>query len=240
MNYDHKAFRELITGMSGSGKSTLWLDTVKNHRSPRGNRRVKWKFIFDPERECARKLGWRTVIDVPGMIREMAAGRPVCFDGSLLFPGNRRGAFAFFARWVFNVSRKFDGTKLFSCDELQSVQTTGPSGMPPALKEIIDEGRRQEIDCLFAGQRLNEINDDVRGQLTAITTLKQDDPLSLRWLVERGFDETDVRNLPYPAIDGCAGWIRRSHTGEITTKNLRRAKAHAARARAGGNAFARR
>lgn len=213
MNYDHKACRELITGMSGSGKTTLWLSLVKKHRA-------RWKFIFDPEREVARKLGWPVAIDVPGLMTFASRCQPACFDGTRLFPGDRRGAFAFFTRWTFNVSSSLRGVKLLAVDELQSVQLTGPSGLPPAFKQIIDEGRRQEIDCLFAGQRLNEINDDVRAQLTAITTLKHDDPLALRWLEERGFEAAAVRALRVPGE-----WIRRNDRAEITTNARRRARA---------------
>lgn len=225
MNYDHKAFRELITGMSGSGKSTLWLAAVKKHRA-------RWKFIFDPEREAARKLGFRAVIDEPRMVQALAVDGLVCFDSSRLFPGERREGFAFFCRWVMNVSKALKGTKLIACDELQSVQRTGDNGLPRALKEITDEGRREEIDCLFAAQRLNEINDDIRGQLTAITTLKHDDPLALWWLKERGFDVDAVRALPVPG-----GWIRRNDKSEITT-NVRR-PAHPSRKTGGATPLAR-
>lgn len=217
MNYDHKAVCELITGKKGSGKTTYWLIRVAKHRA-------NWKFVFDPARECSRKLRWPISIDVPGMMRSIRAGQPVCFDSSALFPGNRRDGFAFFCRWVMNVCKAIDGVKVLACDELQSVQRPGDGGIPQGMKEITDEGRREEIDCLFAAQRLNEINDDIRGQLTAITTFKHDDPLALRWLSERGFDAAAVSALPAPG-----GWIRRDDNGQISTNAKTHTKGKASR-----------
>lgn len=219
MNYDHRAYCELITGKKGSGKSTYFLALAKRHRA-------RFKFVFDPVREAARKLGWPVCIDERRMLAALAAGRPVCFDSTALFPGDRREGFAFFTRWVMEVCKEIRGVKLLACDELQSCQMPGPGGMPKGFKEITDEGRRQEIDCLFAAQRLNEINDDVRGQLTAITTFRHDDPLALRWLSDRGFDPMAVAALPAPG-----GWIRKDDDGKITTGGGKRLRpAHASRA----------
>jgi hypothetical protein len=149
-------------------------------------------------------------------------GWPVCFDSSGLFPGDRREGFAFFTRWVMAVCKELRGVKLLACDELQSVHRTGPDGMPPGFKEIMDEGRRQEIDCLFAAQRINEVNDDVRGHLTQIVTFKHTDPLPLRWLAERGFDPEAVAALPAPG-----GWIAIDDDGKQTS-NRKHSLPHAA------------
>jgi hypothetical protein len=205
MNFDHKALAVLITGKKGSGKTTYWLKRIVAHRS-------RYKFVFDPSREVSRKLGWRVSIDEPGLCRSLVSHGRVCFDSSRLFPGNRREGFAFFTRWVFNVSKALPGVKCLAVDELQSCQETGPHGMPQGFKEIMDEGRREEIDCLFAAQRVNEVNDDVRGHLTELVTFKHDDPLPLRWLAERGFDPDAIRALPVP---GC--YISRTDDGKITT-----------------------
>ena len=213
MNFDHPAYCVLITGKTGSGKTTYWLKRLVSHKA-------RFKFVFDPTRETSRKLGWPVCIDEPALVTAAAAGRPVCFDSSPLFPGDRREGFAFFSRWCFNVAKALKGVKLFACDELQSVQRPGEMGIPQGFKEITDEGRREEIDCLFAAQRLNEINDDVRGQLTEVVTFKHDDPLALRWLAERGFDPVAVAALPAPG-----GYIQRTDDGTIKT-NVR---VHAAR-----------
>jgi hypothetical protein len=205
MNFHHKPVCVLITGKKGSGKTTYWLQRLVKERA-------RYKFIFDPCREVSHKLRLQVCIDVPRMNAALAAGQIVCFDSSPLFPGDRREGFAFFARYVMNVSKALRGVKLFGCDEFQSVQRTGPDGLPPALKEITDEGRREEINCIFAAQRLNEINDDVRGQITELVTFKHTDTLPLRWLSDMGFDPEAVAALPAPG-----GWLRRDDDGKITT-----------------------
>jgi hypothetical protein len=211
MNYDHPAFCVLITGKKGSGKTTYWLKRILDKK-----RRCRWIFVFDPCREVSRKLSWPVSIDSPRMIRNFTTSGIVCFDSTRLFPGDRLRGFAFFTRWVFNVCKALNGPKLFAADELQSCQAVGPHGMPQGFKEILDEGRREEIDCLFAAQRINEVNDDVRGHLTELITFKHDDPLPLEWLEKRGFDPDAVRALPAPG-----GWIRRTDDGQITTNALR-------------------
>lgn len=205
MNYDHKAVCVLITGKKGSGKTTYWLSRLVKHRA-------RYKFIFDPVREVSRKLKLPICIDVPRMKAALAAGRPVCFDSSPLFPGDRREGFAFFSRWVMNICKELQGVKLFACDEFQSVHRTGPEGLPAGLKEITDEGRREEIDCIFAAQRINEVNDDVRGQITETISFRHTDPLPLRWLAERGFDPEAIKALPAPG-----GWIAINDDGQVTT-----------------------
>lgn len=205
MNFNHPPCAVLITGKKGSGKTTYWLARLVGHRA-------RFKFVFDPSREVSRKLGWRVAIDVPTMERAMIEGRPVCFDSAPLFPGDRREGFAFFTRWTFNVCKALKGVKCFAADELQSCQTVGPFGMPQGFKEIMDEGRREEIDCLLAAQRVNEVNDDVRGHLTEIVTFKHDDPLPVKWLAERGLDPEAIRNLPTPGY-----YIRRTDDGKVTT-----------------------
>jgi hypothetical protein len=205
MNFDHPPCAVLITGKKGSGKTTYWLARLVGHRA-------RYKFVFDPTREVSRKLGWPVSIDEPRLVNSLVSHGKVCFDSSPLFPGNRRAGFAFFTRWVFNVSKVMPGVKLLAVDELQSCQSIGPNGMPQGFKEIMDEGRREEIDCLFAAQRVNEVNDDVRGHLTELVTFKHDDPLPLRWLAERGFDPEAVRGLPVPGY-----FIQRTDDGKIKT-----------------------
>lgn len=209
MNFDHKPVCVLVTGKKGSGKTTYWLRRLVMHPA-------RWKFIFDPTREVSRKLGLPVCLSVQDMVQRTADSEMVCFDSSALCPGDRRAGFAFFTRWVFNVSKTLKGVKLLACDEFQSVQRTGDSGLPPGIKEITDEGRREEIDCLFAVQRLNEVNDDVRGQLTELVTFKHNDPLAVDWLRRAvngmgcDFDEAKLTSLPTPG-----GYLHFTDTGQV-------------------------
>lgn len=199
----------LVTGKKGSGKTTHYLKLVTDHRA-------KWKFLFDPSREAARKLNCRVCIDEPSLVQCVIDCRTVCFDSTALFPGNRHEGFAWFSRQVMTLCKRLRGVKLLAVDELQSCQRIGEHGLPSGFKEICDEGRREEIDCIFAAQRINEVNDDVRGHLTEIVTFRHNDPLPLRWLSERGFDPQAVAALPSPG-----GWIRITDDGRTTT-NARR------------------
>lgn len=210
MNYDHKPECVLVTGKKGSGKTTYWLKRLVKHRA-------RWKFVFDPCREVSRKLGWPVCITEDQMVSHAAASLPVCFDPTWRFPGDRRAGFAFFTRFVINLCKKVDGVKLLACDEFQSVQRTGDGGLPTGLKEITDEGRREEIDCHFAVQRLNEVNDDVRGQLTELVTFKHNDPLALDWIRKAvlgmgcAYIEERITSLPTPG-----GFYLHRDTGEVT------------------------
>ncbi len=202
MNFDHTADRKLITGKAGSGKTTYFLAVLKKSRA-------RWIFCFDPEREIARKMGWPVCVDVPGLNAAVAARRPACFDPTPLFPGDRPEGFAFFCRYVLCVSRTLHGTKLLAVDELQAVQTTGTAGLPQSFSELLDEGRRQEIDCLFISQSVNRVHDRVRVQLSEIITFCHTDRLPLAWLEQDGFDPAAVSALRVPG-----GSIARNlHTG---------------------------
>jgi hypothetical protein len=211
VNYDHRPLCVLVTGKKGSGKTTYWLSRATAHKA-------RWKFYFDPRREVSRKLGLPTCNDVPKMDIAVSQCRPVCFDSSELFPGDRREGFAFFARYVMGVCSTLKGVKMIACDEFQSVQRTGDSGLPPGFKEITDEGRREEIDVLLAAQRLREVNDAVRGSLTEIVTFKHTDPLALEWIEEAAigmgceFDRAEVGALPTPG-----NWIRFCDDGTRTS-----------------------
>lgn len=211
MNFDHRADRKLITGRAGSGKTTLFLELLRKARA-------RWTFVFDPEREIARKLGWPVVIDVPGLNAAVAAHRPACFDPTPLFPGDRPEGFAFFCRYVLTICRVLHGPKMFAVDELQAVQGTGIGGLPQSFTELMDEGRRQEIDCLFISQTVNRVNDRVRTQLTEIVTFNHTDRLALAWLEQDGFTPAEVAALRVPG-----GFIRRNLiTGEIKTNGRNR------------------
>lgn len=176
--------------MRGSGKTTYWLRRIQQHRA-------KWKFVFDPGREVARKLGWLTAVNDQQLVWLASHRRPICFDSSQMFPGQRAQGFDFFCSWVFNVCKVIDGPKVFATDEIQGFTATGAGGIPPSFGEIVEEGRREEIDLLLIAQRLNKVNDNIRGQLTEIVTFRHVDALPLKWL-EEYFPPDAVRGLRYP------------------------------------------
>jgi hypothetical protein len=206
MNWDHKKDRRLITGTGGSGKTTLFLHLVATSKA-------RWKFCFDPEREIARKLGWRTCYDVPQMIKCAAAYQPVCFCPDPLFKTHEEG-FTFFCTWVWKVSCSLHGVKLFASDEVQDFTESGPAaGVSQAFKRIMQKGRRQEINVLMITHSLGEAHHKFRAQLSHLYSFRHEDENPLTWLKKNGFDPEAVKRLTYPG-----GWICRNRdTGEVTT-----------------------
>jgi hypothetical protein len=115
-----------------------------------------------------------------------------------MFPGDRVGAFAFFCRWCLNVSRILPGPKVLAVDEIQNYTFTGREGISQAFREVLDLGRREELDLLMISQRVNELNHAIRSQLTSVVTFQHTDRLPLDWLEDLGFDRAEVFGLPYP------------------------------------------
>jgi len=191
VNWNHKARKILITGKSGSGKTTLFLQTLRDWPA-------RWKFVFDPEREAARKLRWPVSVNLRQMSAAAAAQQPVCFDPTAMFPGDRAGGFAFFCRWTLNVARLVSGPKVLAVDEIQNYTLTGREGIPQSIRELLDLGRREEVDLLVVSQRPNELNHAIRSQLTSVVTYQHTDRLPLEWLYELGFDRAEVFSLAYP------------------------------------------
>jgi hypothetical protein len=198
VNWNHRAQKILVTGKSGSGKTSFYLQILRDWRA-------RWKFVFDPDREAAHKLRWTVAENVAQLNAAAASETPVCFDPHLDFPGDMPGAFAFFSRWALNVSREFDGRKLFAVDEIQKFTRPGRGGIPKSFQEVLDVGRREEIDLLIIAQRVNQVNDAIRGQLSEIVTFTHTDSLPLEWLAKDGFDPEVVAALPYPG-----GYVRRN------------------------------
>lgn len=197
MNWHHKARKVLVTGASDTGKTTLWLRMLRDWPA-------RWKWVFDPDREAAQKLKWPAATAVNQLEWAAANARPVCFDPSDLFPGDRERGFSFFAHWIMLFSAVRDdagrpivnGPKLVAVDELQNYTVPGRGGVPQSFRVMLDAGRREEVDLLLVSQALNEVHQAVRRQLTDIYTFQHRDPLALQWLTERGFDPQAVAALP--------------------------------------------
>jgi energy-coupling factor transporter ATP-binding protein EcfA2 len=197
VNWNHQARKILITGKSGSGKTTLWLSMLEKWRAG-------YKFVFDPELETSRKLGWKYSNSPASMVQAVKLRLPVVFYPSDMFPGNRPAAFDFFCRWVYGVSCVLQGHKLLAVDEVwKYVPPRRP--VPQSFQEILDDGRKQEIDLLLVSQRPNRTHDAIRAVLTETVTFHHHERLPLAWLEEDGFDPEAVKRLAYPG-----GYLRQS------------------------------
>lgn len=208
MNFDHTASRVLITGTAGSGKTTEFLRRLAADRSP-------FRAVFDPEREVSRKLGWPCVTDLAALAEHLARRRPVCFDP---LDAPLSAGFDHFCRLLWQFAQLGDGVILMAADEAQGFTSTGKGGIPDSFAQIMQRGRRYEINVLLIAQSLGRVNDAVREQLSHILTFRHTDRLALEWLAGAGFDAAAVAALKYPG-----GWLcRNCHTGEIIKKGGRR------------------
>lgn len=188
MNYDHRLTIDLITGLSGSGKTTLYLQKLSANKA-------RWKIIFDPQAEFCRKCNVKPCYTQRDLEDALIAGRPAAFEPSAMFPSDFAEGYAFLCRWTVNVSKRLRGPKLFASDEVWKYTL---DGLPVGQLEMLNIGRKEEIDQLYVAQRLNKVKDEIRANLTGIYVFRQTDKLPLDWLEEHGFDRAEVAALGYP------------------------------------------
>lgn len=186
-NFDHPSDKRLITGTSGTGKTTLFIHQVKQEKA-------RLKFIFDHQGEFSAKLKVPAVHDADGLCQKTSLGGYVVFDPLVMFSGRLPEGFSFFCDFVFSVSGVLKGRKLFCCDELQKLVDNKTEN--PELQNILDSGRRFQIDCLFISQAPNAIHNRIRNQLTEVYTFRQSDDRAIEYLAGNGFPEDKVRSLP--------------------------------------------
>lgn len=190
MNYNHTPSLVCITGTKGSGKTTELIKRLRT--SPH-----KHKFIFDPRREFATKLGVKPATTIKEVLEHTKRGF-VCFDSGVMFPAKKQEAFSWFCRYVYEVSCGFNGPKILVVDEIQDLQGTSNNSLPDSLILVSDTGRREEIDMLIVTQRPNEVHNSIRSQYTEIITFRHTDRLQLKWLEQSGFDAQAVKRLKCP------------------------------------------
>ena len=189
MNFSHEAVHQLVTGMSGKGKSTLVRSLVAKDRAP-------WKFAFDTfKKEFTRFMDWPLVIDAPGLLAQVKAGRPSAFFSAPLFPGDRIEGFNFWIRWVYEVGKELPGRKLVVIEEIEKTTAHRNSPLAPAFSEMLDEGRAAQFDVMMIAQRVSTVSELVRAQTTEICTFQHVDGNQLRWLEEEGFDPVAVAKM---------------------------------------------
>jgi hypothetical protein len=201
----HKTTKLLIVGGNGTGKTTALVRFALGalHTGAAGR-----LYVFDGEGELAGRLGVPAIYNAAGLARALDSSAPVLvFDPADEFPGDRAGAFDFFADVVFHYSKHRAGTKLFVADEIQFTLTSDRLSAPVAT--LLETGRRAGVDFVAAAQGTNAVNTRLRNQLTALAAFRTLDDRAQRFLVEVGFDAEELRALP----DGSC-IVRDLRTGE--------------------------
>jgi hypothetical protein len=142
LNYHFRKHFVLVTGVSETGKTTKLMELLL---APGW----KWIFVFDPDREVAIKSGFKVATTEAEIVGQAVENRIVCYDSSVMFPGDPEEGFAWFTRWVMTTARRVKGPIHFCCDEIWRVTDTAKGGIPPAFFEMMNEGRRFEVRGFF-------------------------------------------------------------------------------------------
>lgn len=203
-NIKRTASHLLVTGMSGMGKTSY----VERYLAGSYHDFV---FIFDHQTEFFERLNLIPCYDFSDMEKSMQDNRIICFDYTLKYYGRLEAIFEAFCDYVFELSRNVllpaNYESLMVCDEIQKV--IGPNTLPQSYKNVIQTGRRFNIDTAQLSQQPNELHNSLRNQVTEFVTYKLQDDRALKWVSEMGIDIEMVRGLPNLSYH----W-KNMHTGE--------------------------
>lgn len=202
MQPDHERFHLGVFGGSGTGKTTYALRFITVAKA-------RCVFLFDAEGEFARRL-CLVPARLPQDIDAAVASGWVCYDPHVMFPGQMEEALVFFCRFVIAWCEKLEGRKFFVVDECQRYMTGNV--VPPALKVLVQSGRRYGADGVFIGQQPNELHNTVRAQLSEVACFTLTDEQALKFPKRFGFDVAAVSRLD-PKLHQ---WICRDNQGRET------------------------
>ena len=211
--FDHKAKRVLFVGTSGTGKTELLEKHVRAEKA-------RIKFIFDHQGEIADRWGLPACVDVEGFYRGLAIGGWVCFDpvkicqevtgrekdGTPIRLGLFRSC-ELVMQIFFECSQQIGGRKILVFDEIQRIYKSTCN--PAELQNILETGRRWQIDVFGVSQAPNLIHNSIRAQMRELYSFRLTEDNALKFLSQNGFDETKIRLLP----DGKYVW-RNTDSGE--------------------------
>lgn len=191
MNIERKASHVLTCGKSGTGKSTYNLRyLIASHHD-----RV---FIYDHQGEYCERLHLLPVYDFHSLRERTKTERLLAFDYSKNYSGEMEQCFDLFCDEVFSMCKNHlepQGVEcLFVCDEVQKVTTT--SDCPKPLKNIVQTGRRFNLDTALMSQQPNRIHNELREQVTELVMFNLIDENSLKFVKKMGLDEMPIMKLP--------------------------------------------
>jgi hypothetical protein len=188
----------LLAGMTGSGKTTYALRYLLNAT-------VACRFIFDDLGRAATRLAKRPAY-IADELENALADKWVVFNPHRMFPGDTKGAFRFFCRWVYDASRRGPGKKLFLADELWQWQTAFQ--IPPELALVAQTGREENLELVCATQLPHRLNASITGQATELVCFRLQERLALDCVEGLGADPDQISRLPlgsYVALNRMTG-----------------------------------
>lgn len=186
LHVDAKKFILLATGNSGSGKSTFvirWL----------ANARLSCRFLFDPEGEFADRLGLAAAESPQEMEQSVADGWMI-YDPHAMFPGKLPDAFDFFCQWSFDTASRLPGNKAVLVDEVWKY--CKPQTIPDPLANIIQTGRKRQIQAAFCTQRPNRLNEAITNEVDELVCFRLQGQNALKSIEHLGADPDEVSTLP--------------------------------------------
>ncbi len=199
--FDHPPKKILVTGASGSGKTTLAEKLMRSERA-------RLKFVFDHDGQFSSRFGVEPVCGSGLLDEAVAKGGWVCYDPVEDFEDDFPKGLQFFCAYILAQSKQLRGRKLFYCDEIDLLTTT--QLYPRELVAMLQTGRRYEIDCVLIAGQPNRLHNCIRTQMTELYTFVHTDEPALKFIVENGIPEEQVRAL------GKHGWYyRHLRTGEV-------------------------
>lgn len=190
-NIQRKAFHGLGVGKSGTGK-TSYLERyiIGSHHE-----RV---LIYDHQGEFQQRLNLLPVYDFDDMLERARTERILCFDYSAAYEGEMEETFELFCEWCFWFAKEFLNPQkkegLMVCDEVQKCTT--PNYMPKPFKNIVQTGRRFNLDTFCLSQQPNELHNSYRNQVTEFVCYRLQDERATEWVRQAGVDVDVVKRLP--------------------------------------------
>jgi DNA helicase HerA-like ATPase len=187
----------LVCGASGTGKTTFALRYAEACDA-------EHVMGFDPDLELSERFGVRPARTACEL--DVASRRGLSmFDPAALFPGETVRAFGFWADYCFQMGERLQGRKLIFVDELQNYAPS--SSIPKGLAQILETGRRRDMEAILLTNRPNAIHPVVWQQCTEVVAFNCPGHTARERLTEQGFDPDEVAALPP------LHWISRNTTG---------------------------
>lgn len=187
MNIERKASHVLTCGKSGMGKSTYNLRYILGSHHDR-------VFMFDHQAEYVQRLNLIPCYTIDAVRQRARTERLIAFDYSAKFPGQMAEAFDIFADEIFRMCKEnlepAGIESLFVCDELQKVCPEGQCPQP--LKNIMQTGRRFNLDSALMSQQPNRLHNEVREQITELVMFNLIDENSIKFVRKMGLDEKPI------------------------------------------------
>lgn len=157
-------------------------------------------FIFDHQNEFALRFQIppaKVATDPESFVRLLETERVVPFDFTIHWGGYKEEAFAMFCDLCFDVMKtglEPQGKEgLFVCDELQQFVNSAQS--PVEFKQIMETGRRYNLDTLSLSRAPNRLNVATREEFTELIMFRMDDENSLKFAASVGADVELIAKL---------------------------------------------